>query len=94
MQNMRRMRNWIRPIVVIAWIVFLTLPIGFLLGGASLGGDWFSGIYTALEDLFGERSGKWAFCGLWLVLNVVLFWRLVLSNTRHDDLGDPPNLDD
>jgi hypothetical protein len=89
------MRQWVRPIWVIAWIVFLTLPVGlfFAQAGTPLNGDWFAGLYVAFVELFGERSARWVFCALWLALNLALFWRLVLSKKRYDP-GDPADLDD
>jgi hypothetical protein len=89
------MRRLAPAILVVAWIVFLTLPIAFLLGvtAASLDRDGLAGVYVALMELIGERRAKWLFSGLWLAMNVVVFWRVMLSKKRHD-LGPSVDLDD
>jgi hypothetical protein len=89
------MRKALWPIWILAWLIFLTLPIGFLLArsGTPLDGDWFGGLYTACVELFGEPGARWIFSALWLALNGLLFWRFVLSKRRHE-LDPPMDADD
>jgi hypothetical protein len=91
--SQQRMKRYIRPVAAAAWIVFLTLPVGFLLakGASPFDRDWLNGLYVAFAELFGERIGRWIFCGLWLLLNGALLWRFLFYRERP---GDPLNLDD
>jgi hypothetical protein len=93
--RVRHRRLWVRLIWVIAGILFLTIPIGFFFAadGAQLQGDWLGGLYAAFVELLGERGARWVFCGLWLIFNIALFWRFVLSKSRYEP-GDPVDLDD
>jgi hypothetical protein len=83
---MRRFPRFARPILIVAWLIFLTGPLVFLFAhpapSASL--DWFAGIYTAFTELFGEQIGRWVFCGSWLALNALVFWRVMLSKPEKD----------
>ena len=89
------MRRLAWPVLVVIWIVFLTLPIGFLFAAPNmlLNNDGLAGIYIAFSELLGERTARWVFCGLWLAINVLVFWRVTLSKKRHE-LGPSADLDD
>jgi hypothetical protein len=91
--SQQRMKKYIWPVIAIAWVVFLTLPISFFItkGGPQSDRDWLNGLYVTFAELFGERAGRWSFCGLWLLLNVALLWRFLF---HRQPPGDPVDLDD
>ncbi len=79
MQGMRRVAP---AVLIVAWIVFLTLPLGFLFGAPGASSSRPLGLYASFVELIGQRPARWLFCGLWLAINGVLFWRVVLSKRR------------
>lgn len=89
------MRRLAPVILVAAWILFLVLPIAFSLGApaALLDREGFPGVYAALNQLIGDWPSRWLLSGLWLALNVALFWRVILGRKRYDP-GPPVDLDD
>jgi hypothetical protein len=95
MMKGRKSPKWLVVAWGVLWIVFLTLPLAYLLGGSNipLAGEWLGGLEKAFAGLFGERLGRWIFGGLWFALSAGLCWRLVFSKKRFD-LGDPADLHD
>jgi len=70
-------------IVVLFWLVSFGLLIAFLFArpGASLASGPLADLYTTAFTLLGEPVSRIIFCIAWLILDVLLFWRVVLS--RH-----------
>jgi hypothetical protein len=93
---MKRLNPLAWSILAIAWVIFLIAPLAFLFDrkadtSASL--DWFSGIYEGFVGLLGDQTGRWVFCGSWLVLNALLFWGVMLRKSE-PDTSVPPDIGD
>lgn len=91
----RRSPKWLALVWVVLWIVFLALPVLYLLehDRAPPAGDWLGGLDQSIASLLGERYGRWIFGSLWFVSSAALCWRLALSKRRFD-LGDAADLHD
>ncbi|HEY4211871.1 MAG TPA: hypothetical protein VGM84_10355 [Steroidobacteraceae bacterium] len=94
-EPMNNMRHFAWPVLVVIWLVFLALPLWFLIAAPNvlLNNDGLAGIYIALSQLLGERAARWVFGGLWFATNLLVFWRVMLSKKRHE-LGPSLDLDD
>jgi hypothetical protein len=89
------MHRFVRPVIAIAWLMFLIGPLACLFAPASHipRDDQLFGLYAAIKELLGEHSARWIFGGLWLAMNAALFWRFVLSKNPYD-VGDSLDLHD
>lgn len=87
------MRRFAPVVLIVAWIAFLTLPLGFLFGASGASSSRPLGLYVSFVELMGERPARWLFCGLWIVINGVLFWRVMLSKRRRE-IGPSVDLHD
>jgi hypothetical protein len=84
-------RRWVRPVLFTGWVVFFTLPIGFVFAAARPRLYWDGlGLYATFVELLGARAAGWIFCGLWLALNAAILWQL----WKRRDLGPSIDLDD
>lgn len=72
----------LRKIIACAfWLIAFALPIVFVVAdsGAKLPDGELVRIYTAAIRVMGESGARVFFCISWLAIDVVLFWRFVLS---------------
>ena len=92
---MTRMHQFVRPVIVIAWLIFLVTPVAYFFAPAGQlpHDDQLFGLYIAFEQLLGEHSARWVFGGLWIAINAALFWRFVLSK-KSGEVGDSLDLHD
>jgi hypothetical protein len=83
---MSRMHRIARPVIVIAWLIFLVGPLAFVFApaGELSRNDELFGLYMALQEVLGEHSARWIFGALWLAMNAALFWRYVLTKKSPD----------
>jgi hypothetical protein len=76
----------IRKIIfVLFWVAAFGFPIAFFFARP---GAWITGelayFYTPAVILFGEPAARMIFCGIWFVLVLLFFWRVVLSKRPVD----------
>jgi len=80
-------RLWLVALISIAAIVGPVL-FAFARPGSVPGSDALFQLYHPLVTLLGERAARFTFCSVWLTIDALLVWWLVIR--KHRDIDAPP----